>query len=261
MHVQTCKTTCLTYLTCEALASPHGIFTCAGGVSTGLFQGLNLGFNTEDEEKKVEENRRQVQETLSLTRLATVHQVHGDRFLVIDSAGDTLATETSGYDGLLTDLPGVGLLIQHADCQAILLHDPQQSAVGAAHNGWRGSVLDVPGKIVARMCEEYGSDPANLQALIGPSLGPCCAEFIHYQKELPEWMWRHRLCTCHFDFWSITRQQLTNAGLRDKHIYQASICTQCDPRFYSYRRAVRETGGITGRNGAVIALAAKEESA
>jgi len=95
-------------------------------------------------------------------------------------------TEFAEADGLITSEPGVGLLIQQADCQAVLLHDPEQRVIGAVHNGWRGSTLNIIAKTVAVMEDYYGVNPKNLKAVISPSLGPCCAEFIDFQQELPK---------------------------------------------------------------------------
>jgi copper oxidase (laccase) domain-containing protein len=96
--------------------------------------------------------------------------------------------------------------------------------------------------------------PANLLAVISPSLGPCCAEFIHYKNELPAWMHAFQIRPHHFDFWAISRKQLLDAGVLPGHIDTAGLCTRCNSRFFSYRRARATADGITGRNGSVIGL-------
>jgi copper oxidase (laccase) domain-containing protein len=104
------------------------------------------------------------------------------------------------------------------------------------------------------MTEQYGSNPADLLAAISPSLGPCCAEFINYKKELPEVFYTFMLSGDHFDFWQISRYQLCCAGLVESHIRTVGICTCCSPDYFSYRRASRTDGGVTGRNCSVIML-------
>jgi YfiH family protein len=238
--------------TSSLLSVPHGLFTSAGGVSTGPFAALNLSYHVGDREDNVRSNRAAAAAALSLSRLVSVHQVHGDRVLVVEPAHT--ATEPAGYDALISNLPGTGLLIQQADCQAILLEAPNGQAVAAAHCGWRGSVLNIIAATVAALCATFAVRPDSLRAVISPSLGPCCAEFIHYRTELPAWMHAYQVQPNHFDFWAISRRQLVEAGLRPEHIDTAGLCTRCRREFFSYRRAAKTGGGVTGRNGSIIGL-------
>ena len=237
----------------ERLHRPHGMFYASGGSSTGPFASLNLSFHVGDENRHVHANRAAVCAALGLRHLVSLHQVHDDRVLVINQ--DNIGVEEhTGFDALITDQAGIGLLIQQADCQAILLAARSMDVVAAVHCGWRGSVCGIIEKTVARMREVYGTDPADLDAAISPSLGPCCAEFINYRQELPEWMHAFQVQPLHFDFWAISRRQLENAGVLPDHIDAVGRCTRCDQRFFSYRRAVKTADGITGRNGSVIGL-------
>ena len=241
----------LPHHTSRLLNVPHGMFTSAGGVSTGPFASLNLSLHVGDHEDNVRRNRAAATAALGLSRLVSVHQVHGDRVLVVEAAH--AAIEPAGYDALISNLPDTGLLIQQADCQAILLEAPNGQAVAAAHCGWRGSVLNIIATTVAALCTTFAVRPDSLRAVISPSLGPCCAEFIHYRTELPEWMHAYQVRPNHFDFWAISRRQLVEAGLRPEHIDTAGLCTRCRREFFSYRRAAK-TGGVTGRNGSIIGL-------
>jgi copper oxidase (laccase) domain-containing protein len=88
---------------------------------------------------------------------------------------------------------------------------------------------------------------------IGPSLGPCCAEFVNYTREIPRRFWHYRVSECHFDFWAITRAQLCQAGVVADNVYTSEICTRCNPQaFYSYRGQ-----RVTGRFAAAIGLRSK----
>jgi copper oxidase (laccase) domain-containing protein len=122
--------------------------------------------------------------------------------------------------------------------------------VAAIHSGWRGSVANIIGRTVAAMVETYGARPERMVAGIGPSLGPCCAEFIHYRQEMPEPLWRYKDDGCHFDFWRLSRDQLRAAGVADRRIETCGLCTRCrTDLFYSYRGEK-----TTGRFAAVIGL-------
>lgn len=242
----------LPYYTSDLLPVSHGMFCCGGGISTKPFAPFNLSYSVGDQADRVTANRSRAQVALGLTCLVSVKQTHSDRVLGIEQPH--YAVEPEGYDAMISTLPGTGLLIQQADCQAILLSAPQQGVIAAIHCGWRGSVLDIIGTTIRRLQDQYAVNPDNLLAVISPSLGPCCAEFIHYRKELPPWMHAFQVQPLFFDFWAISRHQLLSAGLRQEHIETASICTCCNQHFFSYRRATKAGSGVTGRNGSIIGL-------
>ena len=236
----------------DLLSIPHAMLCRCGGVSSNSFATLNLNFGVSDDSDNVKVNRQRLKQCLGIDYLVSAVQVHGDQVVIVEDIKQD--TEFAEADGLITSEPGVGLLIQQADCQAVLLHDPVQKVIAAVHNGWRGSTLNIIAKTVAAMEGYYGVNPKNLKAVISPSLGPCCAEFINFQQELPKSFHARQVTPCHFDFWAISRDQLKEAGLKDTNIETAGICTVCSKDFFSYRRAVRQGSGVTGRNGSVIAL-------
>jgi len=224
------------------------------GTSEAPFYSLNAAFTVGDQAERVVNNRQRMKEALEISRLVSARQVHGDQILRIQEVPDQ--DERSGFDALMTDRRGVGLMIQHADCQAILLHDPVNSVIAAVHCGWRGSVIGLIEKTVRAMSSCYGSRPEDMTAAISPSLGPCCSEFINYRQELPASFLPFQERDTYFDFWRISKWQLIEAGLQLHKIRTAAICTSCTPDFFSYRRAVRQGNGRTGRNGTIIALGA-----
>ncbi len=240
------------FITSPLLPVPHGMFNALGGVSNPPFASLNLSFSVGDTPENVRTNRSVAQQSLGLTRLISVKQVHNDSILLAEE--HHIGTEPEGYDAIISTLPGTGLLIQQADCQAVLLWAPQPQVVAAIHCGWRGSVLGIIGKTIDCMQQEYGVAPETIRAVISPSLGPCCAEFVNYRQELPTWMHDFQTSPNHFDFWAISRQQLMQAGISPQHIDTAGLCTKCNDSYFSYRRAVHNSGGITGRNGSIIGL-------
>ena len=224
------------------------------GTSEAPFASLNTAFTVGDQVERVQNNRQRIKQSLGINRLVSARQVHGEQIHRIEEVPEQ-DEEREGFDALLTDRRGVGLMIQHADCQAILLHDPVQSVIAAVHCGWRGSVINIIDKTVRAMSSSYGSRPADMTAAISPSLGPCCAEFINYRQELPASFLPFQERDTYFDFWRISSWQLIEAGLQPHKIRTAEICTCCSPDYFSYRRAVRQSNGITGRNCTLIALA------
>ncbi len=237
----------------------HGVvcrFSCydrRGGVSSGVWNSLNVGRRLGDSDEAVDENRRRIRQNLGLGTLVSAHQVHGTTVACWEGKRRT-DVEIADSDALMTDQPGAGLLIQQADCQAVLLFDPVQNAVAAVHCGWRGSVQGILSQVVAAMGSRYGSAPADLLALISPSLGPCCAEFVNHRDELPEEFRPFQVADNHFDFWRISRSQLVAAGMDARRVTVSGICTACSEEYFSYRRACRQGNGRTGRNCSVIAL-------
>jgi len=232
----------------------HGIFSRRGGCSTGPFDSLNVSFGVGDRPDAVAENRKRLAARLGADRLVYSNQVHGDTILVFrgndrDPADGSLRRPATG-DAMVTDIPGLSLVIQVADCQAVVLYDPARAVVAAIHSGWRGSIVNIIGKTVAAMSAEFGCDPADLLAGVGPSLGPCCAEFVNYRAEIPETWWRYRIADAHFDFWSMSRDQLCQAGVPEEGVCVSGVCTCCNAdRFFSYRAQ-----NTTGRFAVAIGL-------
>ena len=226
----------------------HGLFTRQGGVSEGPFKGLNLGTATGDSEHAVRRNREKVLDHMKVDRLVRLKQVHGTEVVCWDGG---LESDTPPVaDAVVTAEKGVLLMIKTADCQAVLLLDPVKKVVGNIHSGWRGSVANIIGRTVGVMVERYGCAPEDLLAGVGPSLGPCCAEFVNYGKEIPQAYWGYKDSRHHFDFWGVSRSQLEKAGVKPSNIRVSGLCTACRDNkdlFFSYRR-----DKLTGRLANVI---------
>ncbi len=233
----------------------HGVYTRHGGVSLPPFQSLNVSWNIGDEEDHVRSNLQRILNETGMSLLVAGPQVHGDTVHVVDEAllasgsthHPTLLVTPPG-DALVTGLTGVGLLIKIADCQSIFLVDPVRRVIANVHSGWRGSVAQIAKKTVEIMSRQFGSKPEGILAAVGPSLGPCCAEFVNHRRELPSSFLEFQVRPNHFDFWAITRMQLGKAGLNQENIEVAGRCTVCEKEnFFSYRGQ-----GKTGRLAAVI---------
>lgn len=229
------------------------MFDRHGGASAGPFASFNTSYAVGDMQSAVAGNRQKVKEILGIGSLVSCRQVHGDKIYCLERRPEA-DREIDGYDALLTDLPDVGIMIQHADCQAVLLFDPVRRVIAAVHCGWRGSVQDILGKTVETMATKYGTRAGDVRAAISPSLGPCCSEFVHHHLELPPDFRPFMVQENYFDFWRISRAQLVASGLHPSSITVSGICTACSSDYFSYRRAKKTGDERTGRNCSAIVL-------
>ncbi len=233
----------------------HGFFTRHGGFSKPPYHTLNVAFKVGDNPADVAKNVKKIRKMLQ-GRLIWVNQDHGCKIIIIDkhyleTCNQNIPPEA---DAIITSEPGVALMIKVADCQAIFLFDRVKNVIANIHCGWRGNVNEIIKKTVDTMKKTFKSDPRDVIATISPSLGPCCGEFKGYRELLPAHFHGYRVGVNHFDFWKISREQLIKAGISEKNIEIAGMCTVCgNNHFFSYRKEK-----ITGRCAAVIMLKEKE---
>ena len=232
----------------------HGVFTRRGGVSLPPYESLNASWSNGDSPEAVLENLTRIKKAIGLERLVSSRQFHGDSINFIDKeAARGLEARpplliAPPADALATNLPGIGLVIKIADCQSILLADPQSRIIANIHSGWRGSVRNIAGKTVEYLNERFGLNPAGTLAAVSPSLGPCCAEFVNYRREIPEKFWPFQVRPALFRLLGDHPGQLTSAGICEENIEFAARCTVCGKaEFFSYRGE-----GQTGRMATVI---------
>ena len=154
--------------------------TREGGDSTAYGDGeQNLGWTREDEEENTAANRaRFVKAVAGGAKLVTVRQFHSGMIRIVEADHEALATANGRAvlrgDGLMSDVPGLLLGIQTADCVPVLLVDPKRKVVAAFHAGWRGTLARMVERGVGMMGLRYGSKPKDLVAAIGPAIGRCC---------------------------------------------------------------------------------------
>lgn len=231
----------------------HAVFTRRGGVSKLPFDSLNFATSSGDSLTNVSANFDKLRAYWDIPYIISLKQTHSDLIIVVDENNRDLLNRpepTVEGDALITALPKTVLMIKVADCQPVLLADPVKKVIAAVHAGWRGSVQDIIGKTIGVMQAKFGSKPTNIQGGIGPSLGPCCGEFVNYREELPSTFWPYKSANNHFDFWRISVMQMKAAGIPESNIAISGFCTVCNPDlFYSYRR-----DKLTGRFGAAITL-------
>ena len=259
MSVITRKKDKLEYLTAEGITAAHCFTTRHGGVSTGSQSSLNLAIGRGDSLENVEQNLRILGNALGFdpAKLVMTMQIHSDIVRVVTDA-DCNGPCHRNYpqcDGLVTNTPGVALLIFTADCTPLLFHDPGTGAVGAAHAGWRGTAKGIGARVVEAMVRSFGSRPEDIRAAIGPNVGQC-----HFETDadVPEAMTaafgdevkqyiEKKGEKYHLDLKAINALVLRRAGVR--HIEISDACTMCQPnRFWSHR----VTRGDRGSQGAII---------
>jgi len=275
----------------------HGFSTRLGGVSllaqsrsrTG--NDLNLAPGKWDPSENVAENHRRLLAALRVEpmRLVSLNQIHSDLIRVLNGHPEAGRKKALTGDGLLTDLPGLLLSVQVADCLPILLVDVRQRVVAALHCGWRGTVRRLAQKGVGLMKQKFGARETDLRAALGPGIRVCCylvgldvleefeGQFPYasqlFQKRLPPsepLESRFRLPFANFpqavgpahderfylDLVQANVMQLQEAGIPNRQIYSEAPCTCCHPDlFFSYRR----DGAMSGRLMGVVGIREQED--
>jgi YfiH family protein len=237
----------------------HGYFTRAGGVSEGIYQGLNVGLGSNDDRQSVTENRRRVAAWFGqpIDRLATVHQIHSPDVVTVDDAYDGARPQA---DALVTATPGIVLGVLAADCGPVLFADPDNRVIGAAHAGWKGALTGVLENTVIAM-EKLGARRETIVACLGPSISQASyevgPEFVErFVAQDPAYA---RYFTASekpghsmFDLPRLTVDRLTKAGVRAESL---GLCTYPDSeRFFSYRRTTHNKEPDYGRQISAISI-------
>lgn len=238
----------------------HGFFTRRGGVSKGIFEGLNVGYGSSDDRDAITENRARAAKWLGVAadRLATVHQVHSADVEIVSTP--FALDERPKADALVTATPGLAIGILTADCGPILFADDKARVIGAAHAGWKGALYGIAENTIAAM-ESLGAKRQNIRAVLGPAISAANYEvgpefivrFIEADRAneayfKPSDKNGHAL----FDLNRYTLDRLARAGVAVDH---AARCTYAEPdNFYSYRRTTHRQEPDYGRQLSAIVL-------
>jgi YfiH family protein len=187
----------------------------------------------------------------------TARQVHKDSIVSIPSRARDPAhwqaeAAAADADGVATDRGDCWVGITTADCVPLLLHDPQASAVAAVHAGWRGALMGVATAALRELAARFGAQPSQIEAALGPHIGPCCFEVGRAVLEplgrLPDgerWMSRRTGDKGHVDLGGLVRWQLAAAGVPPERVVALDLCTRCHPSlFSSYRREGKRPQGM-----------------
>ena len=229
-----------------------------GGVSPAPWDSLNLGGTVGDDRKIVIENHRRMFKAAALPfeTMFDVWQVHG-REVVCAEAPRPLEVEHQKADVVLTNKVGITLVMRFADCVPIFLFDPIKEVIGIVHAGWQGTVKKAVSAAVEAMTAHYQSNPEDVIAGIGPSIGvdhyEVGPEVISAAKQTFGEKVNDLLLLddgqTHFDLWKANKILLQESGVNAIEV--AGVCTACHTDdWYSHRTE----NGRTGRFGALLAL-------
>ena len=245
----------------------HAFSTREGGVSTGEFRSMNLGFRRGDPDENVLENYRRFCAAVGFPpqKLVASSQDHHTFLRRVTSKEAGIGIEKprdmESVDGLCTNDPGVTLVTYYADCVPLYFYDPEHRAAALAHAGWRGTAAKIGEKMARKMAAEFGSRPQELIAAIGPSIGPCCyevdepvaAQFLSMKELEPDGFVTGKGGGKYMlDLWECNRRILLAAGLLPEHISVGGVCTKCHSELlYSHRVMGAKRGSLA----AMICLA------
>ena len=245
----------------------HAFSTKEGGVSEGIFSTMNLSFTRGDDIDKVKENYRRFFDAVgfALNNMVMSDQIHETDIMKIDEKKINEINEESkgiedrvckNIDGLITNLPNVPLVTFYADCVPLYFVDTVNKAIGLSHSGWRGTVKGMGIQTVEARVREYGCNPENIVAVVGPSICQDCYEVskevvdefhkeyydkfdvssIYYEKENGKMQ---------LNLWEANRQILLLAGLKSENIVISNVCTSChSDLLFSHRKTNEKRGNL-----------------
>jgi hypothetical protein len=242
----------------------HFVTMRTGGVSLPPYNSLNLGLHTDDNPEHVHMNRNLLAAGTGISpdKFLYASQVHSGEVKIINQKAieNDILSHNPRTDATVTALPGICLMVMVADCVPVLLFDPEKRVSAVIHAGWRGTVHHITSNTILTMVEHFGSDPADILAGIGPSIGSCCYEvgeevrdfvtqsfgtaegYLIRKKDSPK---------PHFDLWYANHKQLTDYGVKPENIEASELCTKCNRDIFFSSRA---PGGVTGRFAAGICI-------
>jgi len=241
----------------------HGFFTREGGVSRGIYQALNIGLGSDDNDDHIAQNRALVAAHFGVgsTHLLSPHQCHSADVAVVDAPFTSVRPKV---DALVTKTPGLVLSVATADCAPVLFADSSNGVIGAAHAGWRGAYYGILEKTVAAM-ERLGARRENIMAAIGPCIGKrnyevgeeFFARFISQSSDNQRYFdvaprKNHYL----FDLAAYNIGCLAQINIVCEGI---NLCTYADERrFFSHRRMVHAQEVDYGRQMSAIVISKNE---
>ncbi len=244
--------------------------TRQNGVSEGPYASLNLGLGNADSEENKRENYRIAAEAMGCTEDDVVlsHQFHTTTVRVVTEEdrgkGTVKQRDYEDVDGLVTDVPGILLMTLHADCTPLYFVDPVHQAIGLAHSGWRGTVQRMGAVMIQTMAKEYGTDPKDVIAAIGPvisvghyEIGPEVAQqfgeaFGAETCKEKDILRPGRGDRAFLNLEAANRLILEQAGVLLEHISASGLCTfDHADRFFSHRAV---GGGERGNCAAMLVI-------
>lgn len=236
-----------------------GFSTRLGGVSEGCFSSLNLSFDRGDDRAAVEENFRRMGEALGVRceDMVLSQQTHTTNIRIVTDEdrgkGITRERDYTDIDGLITNVPGICLVTTYADCVPLYFLDPVKKVIALSHSGWRGTVGKIGKKTVELMHDNFGSDPADILAAVGPSVCQDCYEVsadvtdrfkeVFDRSAWDELFYEKPDGKYQLDLWKANEKIFLEAGIREDHIAVTNVCTHCNSGILYSHRAMGDKRG------------------
>ncbi|GFI42526.1 polyphenol oxidase [Lachnospiraceae bacterium] len=234
----------------------HGFSTRLGGVSKGHCATMNISTTRGDSMEAIEENQRRIAAAIGVdpSDFTYTHQTHTTNVAVVeekDRGGRFLDT-----DGMVTNVPGICLVTFYADCVPLFFVDSVHRAIGLSHSGWRGTVGRMGQATLKLMEKQYGTDPEQVVAAIGPSICQDCYEVSgdvieKFRETFDEALWPELFYEkgngkYQLNLWRANQLVLTEAGVRKEQLAVTNVCTHCNPNIlFSHRSAGTARGNLS----------------
>lgn len=239
----------------------HAFSTRLGGVSKGVCSTMNLSFSRGDKEEDVRENFRRMADVLGVKEKDFVFskQTHTANVRVVTEKdrgkGLVKPLDYDDVDGLVTNISGICLSTFYADCVPLFFVDPVKKAIGLSHSGWRGTVEKIGKKTVEKMQEEYGSNPKDILAAIGPSICQDCYEVSEdvidefkrafAKKDWTNLFYQKANGKYQLNLWKANEYIFLEAGIKREHMAVTNICTCCNSELlFSHRASCGKRGNL-----------------
>ena len=239
----------------------HGFSTRLGGVSQGCYASMNLSFTRGDDEAAVRENYHRIAKAIGVKceNMVLSQQTHTTNVRVVTEKdkgkGIVKPLDYTDVDGMVTNIHGICLVTFYADCVPLYFVDPVQKAIGLSHSGWRGTVGKIGKETIRKMEEQYGSDPKDILAAVGPSICKDCYEvsedvILEFQKNFKERYWkdlfyRKENGKYQLDLWKANEIIFKESGILPEHIAVTNVCTHCNSEIlYSHRTSGDRRGNL-----------------
>ncbi len=236
----------------------HAFTTRLGGVSEGFYSSMNMSFDRGEDREKVRKNYGIICDAIgiSVDNLVFSKQTHTNNVLCVsakDKGTGFIKPSFSDIDGLITNEKNVALVTQYADCTPLLFLDPVKKVIAASHSGWRGTVQQIGAVTIRKMQSEFGCNPKDILAVIGPSICKDCYEVdtpvykefqklpidlsdVFVAKDSDHYMLNLKLAN---------KKILLSAGIKEENIELCDICTACNSdELYSHRKQGVNRGNL-----------------
>ena len=234
----------------------HGFSTRFGGVSKGFYATMNISTTRGDDPEAVAENCRRMARALGVEveDFTYTQQTHTTNVAVVKA--EDKGKRFAETDGMVTDVPGICLVAFYADCVPLYFVDPVKKVIGLSHSGWRGTVGKMGKVTVEKMIEEYGCDPKDILAAIGPSICQDCYEVSEdvierFKENFDEKLWpilfyKKENGKYQLDLWEANHQIFLEAGILEEHLAVTNVCTHCNPEvLFSHRTTGNKRGNVS----------------